>query len=454
MTTATIAERSPPHNFEAEMAVLGAILVSNSAWSQAAETLKPEHFADALHRKLYEALGRLIERGQTVSAFTLKTYAEADEDLKAAGGPSYLAKLMASSVHALDVPKMARVVRDCHVRRGLIDALTEALPAAYDEAQEQTPAEQIEAVERRLYDLAEGTVEGGFRSFKAALTEAVKSAETAHSKPGAMTGLSTGLRDLDDLLGGLNRSDLIILAGRPSMGKSALVSNIGFSAAASGAVVGFFSLEMSSEQLATRIVSEQAGVAGERVRRGQLNSAEMDRVIEAAAKLQALEFYLDDTAAMTVQGIRTRARRLKRQHGLDLVIVDYLQLIDAERRRSEGNRVQEVSEITRGLKRLAKELDVPVIALSQLSRNVENRSDKRPVLADLRESGSIEQDADVVIFIYREEYYRRLAGQDYSDVAGQAELPVAKNRHGPTGAPKVHFDGPTTRFSDLDRSDR
>lgn len=450
---ATIAQREPPANFEAEQALLGAILTNNGALSQASEIVKAEHFADPLHGKLFDALGRLIERGQTVSAFTLKTYAEADEGLKAVGGGAYLARLMASSAHSFDVPSMAKTVRDCHTRRALIDALSGALPAAYDEGQEQTPAEQIEAVERRLYELAEGTIEGGFRPFRVALTAAIQSAEAAHSKPGAMTGQSTGLQDLDELLGGLNRSDLIVLAARPGMGKSALASNIGFAVAESGATVGVFSLEMSSEQMATRIVSEQAGVAGERIRRGQLNGPEFDRVLEASNKLQALEFYMDDTGTMTVQGIRTRARRLKRQHGLDLIIVDYLQLIDTDKRRREGNRVQEVSEITRGLKALAKELDVPVLALSQLSRNVENRADKRPLLSDLRESGSIEQDADVVIFIYREEYYRKLASQDYGDVEGQAELAIAKNRHGPTGTPKVHFHGPTTKFSNVDRSD-
>jgi replicative DNA helicase len=272
-----------------------------------------------------------------------------------------------------------------------------------------------------------------------------------------MTGLGTGLHDLDEQLGGLNRSDLIIVAARPGMGKSALASNIGFAAARQGAVAGFFSLEMSAEQLANRIVAEQAGVASERVRRGQLTGVQFDRVIEVAAELERLPIFMDDTPALSISALRTRARRQKRLHGLDLVIVDYLQLIDGGKRRQE-NRVQEVSEISRGLKTLAKELDVPVLALSQLSRAVEQRPDKRPQLADLRDSGSIEQDADVVIFIYREEYYlERGSAEDrakLSDVAGKAELHVAKQRHGPTGLVRVMFDGPTTRFSDVDRSDR
>lgn len=453
----TLADRQPPHNFEAEQALLGAILVNNDAISRAAEFVKPEHFADPLHGKLFDALGRLIERGQLVSAFTLKTYADSDEGLKAAGGASYLAKLMGASVHVQDVSSMARTVRDCATRRGLIKTMIEALPAAYDEAMEVTPAEQIEAVERQLYDLAEGTVEGGFKPFRSALTDAIKSAEAAHSRSGAMTGLPTGLRDLDELLGGLNRSDLIIVAGRPGMGKSALASNIGFAAAQSGTPVGFFSLEMSGEQLANRMVAEQAGVSSERVRRGDLTAPQFDRVLAAAHGVESLPFYIDDSAAMTVQGLRTRARRQKRLHGLGLIVIDYLQLIESSRKRSE-NRVQEVSEITRGLKTLAKELDVPVLALSQLSRAVEQRADKRPQLSDLRESGSIEQDADVVMFIYREEYYlERGTEEDRAkliNTAGKAEIHIAKQRHGPTGIVHVNFDGPTTRFSDRDRNDR
>ncbi len=455
--TARVAERQPPHNFEAEQALLGSIMANNAAWSQVSEMLSPQHFADPLHGRLFDALGRLIERGQVVSTFTLRAYVDSDEGLKAAGGAAYLARLMGASVHALDVPAIARTVRDCATRRGLIAVLSDGLPAAYDAAHETTAAEQIEAVERRLYELAEGATAGGFQPFRAALTEAVKSAEAAHRRPAGMTGVTTGLHDLDEQLGGLNRSDLIIVAGRPGMGKSALASNIGFAAASEGAVVGFFSLEMSAEQLANRIAAEQAGVPSERVRRGQLSAPQFDRVLEAATRLESLPLFIDDTPALSIAALRTRARRLKRQHGLGLIIVDYLQLLDASRRRQE-NRVQEVSEITRGLKTLAKELDVPVLALSQLSRNVENRADKRPQLADLRDSGTIEQDADVVIFVYREEYYLERGGHDdrarLADVAGAAALLVAKQRHGPTGLVRVRFDGPTTRFSDVDRSDR
>lgn len=449
-----LIQQEPPHNFEAEKAVLGAILTNNSTWRDVAEIVKPEHFADPLHGRLFESLGRLIDRGQLVSAFTLKTFAETDEGLKAAGGAGYLARMMAASVVAWDAVAVARTVRECATRRNLVEVLQKALPAAYDEAAELTPQEQIEALEKRLYEVSEGATGEGFQPLTKAIADAVKSAEAAHSKPGQMTGVPTGLRDLDDVLAGLHRSDLVIVAARPGMGKSALASNIGFHVASQGGVVAFFSLEMSAEQLANRIVAEQVGINSAHLREGKLTSGQIDRVIEVAHQLEDLPIYLDDTPGLTIGTIRTRSRRQKRQHGLHLLIVDYLQLIGSNDRRRNDNRVQEISEITRGLKTLAKELDVPVLALSQLNRSVEQRSDKRPQLADLRDSGTIEQDADVVAFIYREEYYRKLAGQDYSDVAGKAEINVAKQRHGPTGKVDVRFDGATTRFSNIDRSDR
>lgn len=447
--SATLAERIPPHNFEAEQALIGAILLDGSIWQNAAEIVQPSHFADPLHGRLFEMLGRMVERGQVVSAFTLKTYAESDEGLKAAGGSGYIARLAAASVHASDALAAARVVRDCAMRRRLIAVLNDAMPAAYD-AGDASPAELIERVERGLYDVAEGTTTGDFQPFRVGLTAAVNTAAAAHSRPGGVAGVSTGFADIDDLLCGLQRSDLVVLAGRPGMGKSALASNIGFHAAQQ-VPVGIFSLEMSSEQWANRILSEQAGVSAKLIREGKLTSRQIERVQEVGAQLEALPMFLDESPAHTVASMRSRARRLKRAHGLGLLIVDYLQLMTGTGKRND-NRVQEVSEITRGLKAIAKELDVPVLALSQLSRDVEKRSDKKPQLADLRDSGSIEQDADVVAFIYREEYYLQ-SGDDADrqkllDAHGIAELIVAKHRHGPTGTIRLRFDGPTTRFTD------
>src|SRR5882757_7344154 len=477
--------REPPHNFEAEQALLGAILVNNAAYQRVAEFLKPEHFADPLHGKLFDALSRLIERGQVVSAITLKTYVEQDEDMKAAGGAAYLARLAAASVHVINAGDFGRTVHDLYLRRQLIDVGETMVNDAFGGDVDEMALQQIEVAEKKLYDLASaGQIEGGFKPFRAALTEATMAAEAAYHRVGQLTGVATGLAQLDRLLGGLHRSDLIILAGRPSMGKSSLATNIGFNAAkayreehgedgkpkvADGAVVGFFSLEMSAEQLATRMISEQAAIPSEKIRKGELISSDFDRVLSVSHELEHLNFFIDDTPALSIAALRTRARRLKRTHGLGLLIIDYLQLLSPSGKSRQENRVQEVSEITRGLKTLAKELDVPVLALSQLSRAVEQREDKRPQLADLRESGSIEQDADVVMFIYRDEYYlmreepkrrdnetndhfnqrfedwRQRCEQNY----GKAEVIVAKQRHGPVGIVRLSFEGQFTKFGNL-----
>jgi replicative DNA helicase len=482
--------REPPHNFEAEQALLGAILVNNAAYQRVAEFLRPEHFADPLHGKLFDSLSRLIERGQVVSAVTLKTYVEQDEDMKAVGGgAAYLARLAAASVHVIDASAFGRAVHDLYLRRQLIDLGEGVVNGAFGSDVEETALSQIEVAEKKLYDLASsGQTEGGFKPFRAALTEATVAAEAAYHRAGQLTGVATGLFQLDQLLGGLHRSDLIILAGRPSMGKSSLATNIGFNAAkayreehgedgkpkvADGAVVGFFSLEMSAEQLATRMISEQAAIPSEKIRKGELISSDFDRVLSVSHELEHLNFFIDDTPALSIAALRTRARRLKRTHGLGLLIIDYLQLLSPSGKSRQENRVQEVSEITRGLKTLAKELDVPVLALSQLSRAVEQREDKRPQLADLRESGSIEQDADVVMFIYRDEYYlmreepkrrdnetndhfnqrfedwRQRCEQNY----GKAEVIVAKQRHGPVGIVRLSFEGQFTKFGNLAADD-
>jgi replicative DNA helicase len=456
--------RDLPHNFEAEQALLGSILVNNATYQQVSEFLKPEHFADPLHGRLFGSIATLLERGQVVNPITLKTYVEQDEDLRKAGGTKYLTEMVGTSVHVLDAAQMGQLVRDLAVRRRLIEVANGALSAAYGADPADTAAAQIERVERDLYQLAESGSDGGFWDFTNLLTETVKSAESAHSRTDSLTGISTGLTDLDRLLGGLHASDLIILAARPGVGKTALATNIAFQAAKAhrleeqdgqrktvdGASVGFFSLEMAAKQIVTRILAEQAGVPSERVRRGELSGPEMDRLIIVSAQMQGLPLHIDDTPALTIGALRTRARRLKRQRGLDLIVVDYLQLVEASHRKD--GRVQEVSEISRGLKTLAKELDVPVLALSQLSRAVEQRQDKRPQLSDLRDSGTIEQDADVVMFVYREEYYLQQGSPaeraKLGDVAGQAEVIIGKQRHGPTGTINLEFDGPTTRFSD------
>jgi replicative DNA helicase len=479
--------RAPPQNIEAEQALLAAILVNNAAYHRVSDFLTPEHFALGVHGRIYAAITRLIERGQIANPVTLKGLFDQDEALAEIGGAQYLARLATSVVTIINAEDYGRTIHDLHLRRQLIAIGEDTVNNAYKHDLEEDAARQIEAAETKLFDLATtGQHEGSFQPFKTALSKAITLAEAAFKRAGRTTGVSTGFTDLDKLLGGLHPSDLIVLAGRPSMGKTALATNIGFHAAASfrptkapdgrtvaedGAVVGFFSLEMSAEQLATRILSEESQVGSDRIRRGDVSHADFERFVQASQRLASVPFFIDDTPALTIGGLRTRARRLMRQQGLGLVIVDYLQLLrgsDAE------NRVQEISEITRGLKALAKDLNVPVLALSQLSRNVEQREDKRPMLADLRESGSIEQDADVVMFVFREEYYLarkeptkiehdddRAFNEAYEkwanrlqEVHGTAEIIIGKQRHGPVGKVTLRFDGETTRFENFAPGDR
>ena len=452
--------REPPHNFEAEQALLGAILVNNAAYQRVAEFLRPEHFADPLHGKLFDSLSRLIERGQVVSAVTLKTYVEQDEAMKAAGGAApYLARLAAASVHVIDAAAFGRTVHDLYLRRQLVDLGEEVVNGAFGGDVDETALHQIEMAEKKLFELATtGQTEGGFKPFRAALTEATVAAEAAYHRVGQLTGVASGLFQLDQLLGGLHRSDLIILAGRPSMGKTALATNIAFNAAKAyreehgedgkpkavdGAVVGFFSLEMSSEQLATRMLAEQAEVPSEKIRKGELISGDFDRVLSVSQELEHLNFFIDDTPALSVMEVRSRSRRLMRDVGQrGLIIVDYLQLMRANR--DVDSREQEISMISRSLKGLAKELDVPVVALSQLNRQVESRADKRPMLSDLRESGAIEQDADLIAFVYRDEFYNKASTEE-----GVAEIIIAKQRNGPLGTAKLLFRKEYTLFENL-----
>ncbi len=433
---------------------------------------------------------KLVERGQIANPVTLKNFFDQDTALAEIGGAQYLARLAANVVTIINAEDYGRTIYDLHLRRQLIAIGEDMVNNAYAYEFEREGAQQIEAAEQRLFDLATtGQVEGGFRPFDRALAEAISMAEAAFKRSGRTTGISTGFVDLDKLLGGLHPSDLVVLAGRPSMGKTAVATNIGFNAARSfrpltapdgrigaedGARVGFFSLEMSAEQLATRILSEESRVPSNNIRKGEVSHEDFDRFIEASQRLAAAPLFIDDTPALSIAALRTRARRQQRQHGLDLIIIDYLQLVRGSGDGRQDNRVQEISEITRGLKTLAKELGVPVIALSQLSRAVESREDKRPMLSDLRESGSIEQDADVVIFVYREEYYlsrgepgRRPEENEekyneryerwhkrLEEVSGTAELIVAKQRHGPIGKVTLRFDHETTRFENYASDER
>jgi len=474
------AFRTAPHNIDAEKALLGAIFANNRAYEAVSEFLRPEHFAVGQNGRIFEACAKLVERCHIDAPVMLMNFFEQDQSLAEIGGPAYLAELASSAVGLINAGEYGRLIYDLHLRRELINLGEDVVERAYGGDVEETATNQIERAEQGLYDLAtRGEYEGGFQPFKSSVIDAIEMAEKAHKREGALAGIGTGLTDIDKLLGGLHPSDLIILAGRPSMGKTALATIMAFNAAytyakskgGEGGIVGFFSLEMSAEQLASRILSEQTDISSDRMRKGELSNEEFNRLVVASQTLHQIPIFIDDTPALTVSALRTRARRLKRQHGLAMIVIDYLQLISASHGSRNDNRVQEVSEITRGLKTLAKELDVPVLALSQLSRAVEQRDNKRPQLSDLRESGSIEQDADVVMFIYREEYYldrdqpeqrqeesddkfferRKRWEERLESVRNVAEVIVAKQRHGPIGTVKLMFQGAFTRFGNLDQ---
>ncbi|MCW5731198.1 MAG: replicative DNA helicase [Alphaproteobacteria bacterium] len=467
--------RSLPANEEAEQELLGAILVNNEAANRVSAYLRPEHFALGIHARIYDACIRLIERGEIASPITLKGYFERDQQLADIGGNQYLAHLAASATAIINADHYGRLIYDLALRRELIRIGEEIVNTAYDAELEETAATQIGNAEQSLFNLAEhGRHEGGFKSFRDTLKESISVISAAVHRDG-LSGVPTGFRELDEKMGGFHASDLLILAGRPSMGKTALATNIAFNAArawhetkgARGAIVGFFSLEMSSEQLATRILSEQTEIGSEKLRKGEISDEEFTHTLVPTSQLLSeIPLFIDDTGALTISALRTRARRLKRTHGLGLIVIDYLQLMRPSGRQRTDNRVQEITEITQGLKALAKELNVPVLALSQLSRAVESRDDKRPQLSDLRESGSIEQDADVVMFVFREEYYlaRREPRHDTPEhlawlgemekVHNIAEVIIGKQRHGPIGNIQLFFDARFTRFKDLERADR
>jgi replicative DNA helicase len=438
--------------------------------------LKAHHFFEPLHGRIYDAILKMTDANRIANPVTLRPLFESDENIKEVGGVAYLAQLTGSGAAVIGARDFAEQIYDLALLRALIGVGRGLVEGALDTSEDVAPLAQIERAETELYKVAEaGGAEGRAKSFSDATKEALEMAERALNSGGHLSGFTTGLESLNAKIGGLHKSDLIIVAGRPGMGKSALGTNIAFAAAqrfirdaedgiepekSAGAPVALFSLEMSADQLATRILAEESGISSENLRMGKISQQEFRSLARAAAELQSLPLYIDDTPGLTIAALRTRARRLKRQKGIGIIVVDYLQLLQGSGKNSNDNRVQEISEISRGLKQLAKELSVPVIGLSQLSRAVEQREDKRPQLSDLRESGSIEQDADIVLFIYREDYYlaAKQPADDHPDFPawqeemarayGRAEVIVAKQRHGATGKVRMRFDSRITKFSD------
>jgi len=467
-----------PANIEAEQALLGALLYDNGAFERIGDFLQDRHFFEPFHQRLFAAVESHIRKGQLAEPILLAEQFARDPAFEELGGIRYLADLVDRAPPSANAPDYARAIYDLALRRDLIRIGGDIASSAQKGDAELSARDQIEAAEQQLFSLAEtGGVSQGFIAFSEALHGAVTMAAEAHSRDGGLAGISTGLIDLDQKIGGLHPSDLVILAARPSMGKTSLACNIAFDVASNyawepqpdgsrktvrGGVVAFFSLEMSAEQLAMRLLAEVSGVSGDRLRKGEIDAMEFGRVRDSALEIQEAPLYIDATGGITIAKLAARARRLKRMTGLDLVIVDYLQLITSGTG-GPDNRVQEVSMITQSLKALAKELNVPVIALSQLSRQVENREDKKPQLSDLRESGSIEQDADMVMFVYRESYYlsrmepregteEHFKWQEQMDqVRGLAEIIIGKQRHGPIGTVKLSFNEDITKFGNLAR---
>jgi replicative DNA helicase len=462
------AVRDGLSNIEAEQMVLGAILLNNEAFYRVESILRPEDFSEGLHERIFRTAAKLIDKGHIASPISMAAYFERDPAMADVGGTDYLARIAAWATPASIVTDYARLVHTLAQRRGLIEIGQRLVESSVHAGVDDNPESLISDAEQDLYSLAEtGRTSGGFLNFKDALEQARVMAESAFSRDGHLSGVATRLTRLDTLLGALQKSDLIVLAGRPGMGKTSLATNIAFNVARTfnpesesdepeHFKVAFYSLEMSAEQLATRVISEQAMIPSSDIRRGKITENQYRHLVNVIDELQELPLYIDDTGGLNVAALAARARRQARKTGLDLIIVDYIQLLaGSDKRRGEG-RVQEVTEITTNLKALAKELNVPIVALSQLSRAVESRPDKRPLLSDLRESGSIEQDADVVLFVYREEYYKRLEGalpEEIEAVAGKAEVIIAKQRHGPTGDVELSFTPEYTRFGNLETRD-
>jgi replicative DNA helicase len=465
----TAKENKLPSNLEAEQALIGSVLVNNDIIDEISNIVSSNKFFDPIHKKIYEVIENLNNKGMIANPITLKNYFENENGLNEVGGVEYLIKLTRFSSSTRQAIDYSKLIHEMFVRRELINISDNITEESRNENLEKNGENIIEDAEQSLYQLAErGNFSQSYMKFNQALDQTIEMATLAMKSDQGIVGVPTGLTDLDEKLGGLHKSDLVIIAGRPSMGKTALATNIAYHAAkkihenGEKTSVAFFSLEMSSEQLSTRILSEQARIQSNEIRRGKATEEELNRYIETSRNIYDLPLYIDETPAISISALSNRARRLKRLFGLNLIVVDYIQLMRTSSKRNDG-RVQEISEITQGLKALAKELSVPVLALSQLSRAVEQRDDKIPQLSDLRESGSIEQDADVVMFVYREQYYLekkqpKLGSIEHAewqskmnDILGQADIIIGKQRHGPTGNIQVEFEGQYTRFKDLVR---
>jgi len=461
-----LEEKKLPSNLEAEQALIGSVLVNNEIIDEISSIVSSHKFFDPGHKKIYEVIENLNNKGMIANPITLKNYFETNNSLSEVGGVDYLVKLTRFSSSVKQTIDYAKIIHEMYIRRELITISESVSEESRDDDLKKTGENIIEDTEKSLFDLAErGNFSQSFLKFNQALDQTIEMATLARQNDQGIVGVPTGLTDLDEKLGGLHKSDLVIIAGRPSMGKTALATNIAYHAAKKihenneKSSIAFFSLEMSSEQLSTRILSEQSRIKSNDIRRGKATEEELNRYIETSRDIYELPLYIDETPAIAISTLSNRARRIKRLFGLNLIIVDYIQLMRTSSTRYDG-RVQEISEITQGLKALAKELSVPVLALSQLSRAVEQRDDKIPQLSDLRESGSIEQDADVVMFVYREEYYMekkqpKLGSIEHAewqskmnDIAGLADIIIGKQRHGPTGNVHVEFEGMYTKFKD------
>ena len=456
---------SDPQNLEAEQTVLGSILVSNEIYDEITD-INEDFFYNPINKKIFKVINNLMQKGLLANPITLKNFFSNENELNEIGGSEYLIKLTKFSTSKLQIKYYTNLLHDLKIRRNLIEISKQILEDSANKNSEINSEQIIESAEKKLFDIAErGKFNKSYIEFKEALIQTIAMASSAYKNEEGIVGVPSGLKDLDDRLGGLHKQDLIIIAGRPSMGKTALATNIAFNAAKiirnreKNSSIIFFSLEMSSEQLSTRILSEQARIKSNDIRRGKINQEDFEKFIETSKSLENLPLFIDDTPAITISTLSNRARRIKRLHGLELIVVDYIQLMKSGNYRNDG-RVQEIAEITQGLKALAKELDVPILALSQLSRAVEQRDDKKPQLSDLRESGSIEQDADVVMFVYREEYYLeklepRVGTAEHVEwqekmnlVHNLAELIIGKQRHGPTGIIRLEFESAFTKFKD------